>query len=282
MKLAVITDSSAYLSDESRRHDNLFVLDIPVVIDGVSYVEGKNLTAEEFYQKMESSSELPKTSQPSIAELEELLAQLESKGYTHVLGIFLSSGISGFYQNIQYLKDEFPNMTIAFPDSKITSAPLGWMAEEAIKWAGEGRSFDEILANIQMQIDGTSAYIMVDDLNHLVKGGRLSNGAAILGNLLSIKPILHFNDQGVIEVFEKVRTEKKAMKRLVEIVDEGLTGGHFQVFIIHANVPEKAEALRQMLEAEGVEGEIPFATFGGVIGTHLGDHSLAVGFIPIV
>ncbi len=123
MKLAVITDSSAYLSDESRGHDNLFVLDIPVVIDGVSYVEGKNLTAEEFYQKMEASSELPKTSQPSIAELEELLPQLEAKGYTHVLGIFLSSGISGFYQNIQYMKDEFPNLTIAFPDSKITSAP---------------------------------------------------------------------------------------------------------------------------------------------------------------
>ena len=128
----------------------------------------------------------------------------------------------------------------------------------------------------------STAYIMVDDLNHLVKGGRLSNGAAIIGNLLSIKPILHFNAQGVIEVFEKVRTEKKAMKRLVEIVDEGLTGGHYQVFIIHANVPEKAEALRQMLVAEGVEGEIPFATFGGVIGTHLGDHSLAVGYIPIV
>lgn len=209
MKLAVITDSSAYLSDESRGHDNLFVLDIPVVIDGVSYVEGKNLTAEEFYQKMEASSELPKTSQPSIAELEERLPQLEAKGYTHVLGIFLSSGISGFYQNIQYIKDEFPNLTIAFPDSKITSAPLGWMAEEAVKWADEGRSFDEILANIQTQIDGTSAYIMVDDLNHLVKGGRLSNGAAILGNLLSIKPILYFNEEGVIEVYEKVRTEKK-------------------------------------------------------------------------
>ena len=156
------------------------------------------------------------------------------------------------------------------------------MVEDFLNWAGEGRLFDEIVANVQHQIDGTTAYIMVDDLNHLVKGGRLSNGAAIIGNLLSIKPILHFNDQGVIEVFEKVRTEKKAMKRLVEIVDEGLTGGHYQVFIIHANVPEKAEALRQMLVAEGVEGEIPFATFGGVIGTHLGDHSLAVGYIPIV
>ena len=282
MKLAVITDSSAYLSDESRRHDNLFVLDIPVVIDGVSYVEGKNLTAEEFYQKMEASSELPKTSQPSIAELEELLSQLEAKGYTHVLGIFLSSGISGFYQNIQYMKDEFPNFTIAFPDSKITSAPLGWMAEEAVKWADEGRSFDEILANIQTQIDGTSAYIMVDDLNHLVKGGRLSNGAAILGNLLSIKPILYFNEEGVIEVYEKVRTEKKAIKRLAEIVKGGTADKDYQIIIIHGNALDKAETLRDILHQNGFAGEIPFATFGSVIGTHLGNHSVAISFVPKV
>ena len=259
MKLAVITDSSAYLSDESRGHDNLFVLDIPVVIDGVSYVEGKNLTAEEFYQKMEASSELPKTSQPSIAELEELLSQLEAKGYTHVLGIFLSSGISGFYQNIQYMKDEFPNFTIAFPDSKITSAPLGWMA-----------------------IDGTSAYIMVDDLNHLVKGGRLSNGAAILGNLLSIKPILYFNEEGVIEVYEKVRTEKKAINRLAEIVKGGTADKDYQIIIIHGNALDKAETLRDILHQNGFAGEIPFATFGSVIGTHLGNHSVAISFVPKV
>lgn len=282
MKLAVITDSSAYLPQDVIHHDDLFILEIPIYIDGESYVEGKNLTEAEFYQKMAASKELPKTSQPSVAELEEILAGLTAKGYTHAIGLFLSSGISGFYQNIQYLKDEFEGLTVEFPDSKITSAPLGMMAENCLKWAGEGRSFDEIVAHVQTQIDGTGAFIMVDDLDHLVKGGRLSNGAAIIGNLLSIKPILYFNDQGVIEVFEKVRTEKKAIKRLVEIVDEGITGGHCQVFIIHANVPEKAEALRQLLVADGVEGEIPFATFGGVIGTHLGDHSIAVGYIPVI
>lgn len=282
MKLAVITDSSAYLPQDVIHHDDLFILEIPIYIDGESYVEGKNLTEAEFYQKMAASNELPKTSQPSVAELEEILAGLTAKGYTHAIGLFLSSGISGFYQNIQYLKDEFEGLTVEFPDSKITSAPLGMMAENCLQWAGEGRSFDEIVAHVQTQIDGTGAFIMVDDLDHLVKGGRLSNGAAIIGNLLSIKPILYFNDQGVIEVFEKVRTEKKAIKRLVEIVDEGITGGHFQVFIIHANVPEKAEALRQLLVADGVEGEIPFATFGGVIGTHLGDHSLAIGYIPVI
>ena len=282
MKLAVITDSSAFLPDSLRGNDHLFVLDIPVVIAGETYVEGKNLTASEFYEKMAAADDLPKTSQPSVAELEETLTRLAGEDYTHVLGLFLSSGISGFYQNIQYLKDEFPDLKIAFPDSKITSAPLGLMVENALTWAAEGQDFEEILLKIQRQIDGTSAFIMVDDLNHLVKGGRLSNGAAILGNLLSIKPILYFNDAGVIEVFEKIRTEKKAIKRLIEVVEEKTASASYQIIVIHGNAEEKAESLRQQLIEAGIADDISLATFGSVIGTHLGEGSVALAYIPLV
>ncbi len=282
MKLAVITDSSAFLPDSLRGNDHLCVLDIPVVIAGETYVEGKNLTASEFYEKMAVADDLPKTSQPSVAELEETLTRLASEDYTHVLGLFLSSGISGFYQNIQYLKDEFPDLKIAFPDSKITSAPLGLMVENALTWAAEGQNFEEVLLKIQRQIDGTSAFIMVDDLNHLVKGGRLSNGAAILGNLLSIKPILYFNDAGVIEVFEKIRTEKKAIKRLIEVVEEKTASASYQIIVIHGNAEEKAESLRQQLIEAGIADDISLATFGSVIGTHLGEGSVALAYIPLV
>lgn len=282
MKLAVITDSSAYLNNKVAENEHLFVLDIPVSIDGVEYIEGKNLSASEFYQKMGAFSELPKTSQPSIASLVNILSLVEGQGYTHVIGLFLSSGISGFYQNIQYLKDEFPSLEIAFPDSKITSAPLGMMVEHILNWTKQGLLFEQILNNLEVQIKGIGAFIMVDDLNHLVKGGRLSNGAAILGNLLSIKPILYFNDEGVIEVYEKIRTEKKATKRLVEIVKEQTAQGNYQVMIIHGNAREKAELLHKLLVEERVTGEIPIATFGSVIGTHLGAGSIALAYIPIV
>ncbi|EHG13856.1 DegV domain-containing protein [Streptococcus intermedius F0395] len=282
MKLAVITDSSAYLDNKVVENEHLFVLDIPVSIDGVEYIEGKNFSASEFYQKMAASSELPKTSQPSIASLVNILSLVEGQGYTHVIGLFLSSGISGFYQNIQYLKDEFPSLEIAFPDSKITSAPLGMMVEHILNWTKQGLLFEQILNNLEVQIKGIGAFIMVDDLNHLVKGGRLSNGAAILGNLLSIKPILYFNDEGVIEVYEKIRTEKKATKRLVEIVREQTAQGNYQVMIIHGNAREKAELLHKLLVEERITGEIPIATFGSVIGTHLGAGSIALAYIPIV
>lgn len=282
MKLAVITDSSAFLQAETLRKEDLFVLDIPVNIDGQEYVEGVNLTAQEFYEKMASASELPKTSQPSIAKLDEILSSLRDKGYTHALGLFLSSGISGFYQNIQYMKDEFEGLTIAFPDTRITSAPLGYMAESVFKWAEQGDGFESILDKVTKQIKNTSAFIMVDDLDHLVKGGRLSNGAAILGNLLSIKPILYFNDQGVIEVYEKVRTEKKATKRLVEIVKEATAIGNYQITVIHGNAPQKAADLRQLLIDGGVATDVSIATFGSVIGTHLGEGSIALGYTPII
>ena len=282
MKLAVITDSSAYLNKEILNREDLFVLDIPVNIDGQEYIEGVNLTAEEFYQKMAQASELPKTSQPSIAKLDEILTSLKEKGYTHVLGLFLSSGISGFYQNIQYMVDDYEGLTIAFPDTLITSAPLGIMVESVFRWRDQGDDFVIIQDKLAIQISHTSAFIMVDDLDHLVKGGRLSNGAALLGNLLSIKPILYFNEQGVIEVYEKVRTEKKATKRLIEIIKETTASGQYRVIVIHGNSPEKAEELRQHLLESGVGTDISLATFGSVIGTHLGAGSIALGYIPVI
>ena len=155
------------------------------------------------------------------------------------------------------------------------------MAEEAIKWAGEGRSFDEILANIQMQIDGTSAYIMVDDLNHLVKGGRSLMELQFLGTFSASSPSSILTRK-LIEVYEKVRTEKKPSNALAEIVKEGTADKDYQIIIIHGNALDKAETLHDFLHQDGFPGEIPFATFGSVIGTHLGNHSVAISFVPKV
>lgn len=281
MKLAVITDSSAALHTAAD-YDNLFVLPIPVTIGNETYIEGQNLSVEEFYQKMAIVADLPKTSQPSLSELESRLTDLKQSGYTHVIGLFLSSGISGFYQNIQYLKDEFEEMTIAFPDSRITSAPLGMMIENILKRSQAGMSFEDILLRLDQEIQKTTAFIMVDDLDHLVKGGRLSNGAALLGNLLSIKPILYFTEDGKIEVYEKVRTEKKAVKRLLDILKEQTETGIYQIAIIHANAPEKAKEFQKMLVANGIDSNLPIVSFGSVIGTHLGEGAIAFGISPMI
>lgn len=280
MKLAVITDSSAYLPSELRDKKDLFVLDIPITINGETYVEGVNLTTEEFYTKMAASSELPKTSQPSLDQLDRCLSQLLEQGYTHVIGLFLSSGISGFYQNIHYLVDEYPELTIAFPDSKITSAPLTSMVRQALAGGEAGLDFEVILEQLQQKIKRSSAFIMADDLHHLVKGGRLSNGSALIGTLLAIKPILHFNEEGAITVYEKVRTEKKAIKRLVEVLKERTADGAYEVFVLHTNAADKAAHLQSLLADLAISSEI--VPLNSVIATHLGEGAIALALTPIV
>lgn len=279
MKLAIITDNSAFLPAELRQREGLFVLDIPITIQGETYVEGVNLTSEEFYAKMAASPDLPTTSQPSVAQLDEILASLPEQGYTHAIGLFLSSGISGFFQNIQYLIEEHDKLTVAFPDTKITATPQGAMVRNALDWAEAGLDFETILDKLAQQIDKTQAFIMVDDLKHLVKGGRLSNGSAILGTLLSIKPILHFNADGAITVYEKVRTEKKATKRLVEILQEKTSGGSYEVSVLHTNAEDKAKHLQEVLTVLGVSADV--VPLNAIIATHLGEGGVAIGFTPI-
>lgn len=280
MTLAIITDSSVSLPEGYDKRKDFFILDIPIIIDQESYVEGKNLSIVDFYEKMRQANDFPKTSQPSLAELDALLADLEKKGYKQVLGLFLSSGISGFYQNIQYLTTEYPDLEIVFPDTKITSVPLGLMVKNALDWRDLGWDFSKIVSAIEEQIEKTTAFIMVDDLDHLVKGGRLSNGAALLGNLLSIKPILYFKD-GKIEVYEKVRTEKKAIKRLMEILDNITADGTYDIAIIHSNAEDKAETFRELLAKEGRDN-VSVTPFSAVIATHLGEGAVAFGISPVI
>ena len=276
MSLAVITDSSVNLPAEIQGHADVYVLDIPVIIEGQPFVEGKNLDLKQFYEQMANSEELLKTSQPNLADLDNLLMELEDKGYTHVIGLFLSSGISGFWANSQFLIEDHAKLKIAFPDTKITATPMGAMVRNVLHWSAQEMSFDNILKKLDEQIAQTTAYILVDDLNHLVKGGRLSNGSAILGNLLSIKPILNFNDEGKIVVFEKVRTEKKAVKRLVALAEDNQ---NMELSILHTNVPEKAEDFKEQLEAQGVKVST-VVSLCAVIATHLGEGALVLGLTP--
>lgn len=276
MTLAVITDSSANLPVDIQGHADVYILDIPVIIEGQPFVEGKNLDLKQFYEQMANSEELLKTSQPNLADLDNLLMELEDKGYTHVIGLFLSSGISGFWANSQFLIEDHAKLEIAFPDTKITASPMGAMVRNVLHWSAQEMSFDNILKKLDEQIAQTTAYILVDDLNHLVKGGRLSNGSAILGNLLSIKPILNFNDEGKIVVFEKVRTEKKAVKRLVALAEDNQ---NMELSILHTNAPEKAEDFKEQLEAQGVKVST-VVSLCAVIATHLGEGALVLGLTP--
>ena len=149
MSLAVITDSSVNLPTEIQGHADVYILDIPVIVEEQPFVEGKNLDVNQFYEKMANSEELLKTSQPNLADLDNLLMELGEQGYTHVIGLFLSSGISGFWANSQFLIEDHAKLKVAFHETKITAAPMSAMVRNVLHWSEQRMSFENILKKLE-------------------------------------------------------------------------------------------------------------------------------------
>lgn len=277
MKLAVVTDSSAFLPETIKNHSDLYIIPVPVIIDRKSYNEGVDIEADEYYDMLNSSKEFPTTSQPALGEVIELYENLAAKGYDTILSIHLSGGISGFVATLNTIKDEIDGVKVIPYDSKITSMPMGHMVESAIQMKDAGKTLEEIIQHLDMIRDNTYAYLIVDDLNNLVRGGRLTNGAALIGGLLKIKPILTFNN-GKIELFEKIRSSKKAFNRAEEVIgqrDEEIKRP-VKLYVIHANNLVVAQEEKEKLAAKYPNADIEIGYFGPVIGTHLGEKAIGI------
>lgn len=278
MKLAIVTDSTAYLSERVKQHPDLFVIPIPVIIDGKPFEEGIDISYADFFHKLKEAKEFPTTSQPALGEVLELYKKIAKQGYDTIISIHLSEGISGFVRTLNTIKDEIPSLKVIPYDSTITSLPMGYMVEKALELNDAQKDLAEILTGVDHIRDTTNAYIIVDDLNNLVRGGRLTNGAAIIGGLLKIKPILTFT-AGKIVLSEKIRSLKKALSRTEDIIEEHRKNSdeELRVYVIHANNPELAEKEYQKLSKKYPETKIQIGTFGPVIAAHLGEKAIALG-----
>lgn len=277
MKLAVVTDSTAYLPERIKNHEDLFIIPIPVILDGKVYNEGIDIEADEYYALLKNSKEFPTTSQPVLGEVLALYESLKDRGYDTIISIHLSSGISGFIGTLYGITDEIEDFQIIPYDSKITSMPMGHMVETALDLSSQGKTVEEIISHLDTIRDNTYAYLIVDDLNNLVRGGRLTNGAALIGGLLKIKPILTF-DQGKIVLYERIRSSKKAFNRAEDIIGqrEQEIALPVKFYVIHANNLEVAKEEKAKLQAKYPNAEIEIGHFGPVIGTHLGEKAIGI------
>lgn len=280
MKIAIVTDSTAVVADKYKQKENLAFLKIPVIIDGKAQFD---LDSDTFYQHIAEAKEFPTTSQPSIGETLETYEYLIQKGYTHIISIHLSGGISGFYQNLVGITSSIEDATIIPFDSHIASLPLGIMVETALDLIDEGKDVGAILEALERMRDAQQIYLVVDDLHHLVRSGRLSNGAAIIGSLLKIKPILEFDKKGNIVVFEKVRTAKRAYRRVEELLLEKIetykaNDQAFYLGIAHAGYKEKAMELAEELSSRA-HVPVRVADLGSAIGVHTGARTIGMGIM---
>ncbi|KID42568.1 DegV family protein [Fructilactobacillus fructivorans] len=282
MKTAIVTDSTSYLSKEDLKKYNVHIIPISVILDGKDYREGIDITNDEFYKKLQESTKLPTTSQPPIGALVKEYNKLADEGYDAVISIHLASTISGMYQAVCNVSKMMDNIQIYPFNSGITVDPMAALVKYAAKLAQEGVNPSEIIDKLKRLRSTIDELIVVDDLDNLVKGGRLSNASAFVGGLLNIKPILTFDNQtDEIVAFDKVRSKKKALKRVEDLFSQAVEKSDYpiEVAVIDANNPKEADIWQKTIQDKYPNMKVSRGYFGPAIGTHLGSGALALGWI---
>jgi len=279
MKTAVVTDSTAYIPKEIRDKWKIHMIPLNVIFDNEVYREEIDITAEEFYEEMKHHKELPTTSQPPIGQFVELFEELGRDGYDAIISVHLSSGISGTYQGAATAGTMVEGIKVFPFDSEMSCMEQGFYAIEAAEMAMRGDDPEAIMVRLAELKKTARAYFMVDDLTNLQRGGRLSGAAAFIGGLLQVKPLLHFVDTKIVP-FEKIRTRKRAMSRIADLLfEDALKGGQWRAVIIHANREEEAKEWRSELQGLHPNVEFSIGYFGPVIGTHLGEGAMGMGWM---
>ncbi|ANB59660.1 DegV family protein [Anoxybacteroides amylolyticum] len=275
MKTAIVTDSTAYIPKEVRESLRIHMIPLCVTFGNETYREEVDLNAEQFFIEVKQHKYLPTTSQPSTGAFVELFESL--RDYDAIISIHLSSGISGTYQGA-VTAGTMVDIPVYPYDSEISCMAQGFYVIEAAQMALDGKRPEDIIARLDEMKKSLRAYFMVDDLIHLQRGGRLSGAQAFIGSLLQVKPLLHFENK-VIVPFEKVRTRKKAINRIEELLaEDAASGAPIKAAIIHANRLKEATAWKDELAAQYPNVDFTISYFGPVIGTHLGEGALGLAW----
>lgn len=279
----IFVDTGADMPEEVAKENNIGILRFMSVFGETAYVTGTELTNEQFYQKLAESDKIPTTSQTPYSEFYETLknASLE---YDTVIYFALSSHASGQYNTANMIKNEIlesdnPNADIRIFDTMSFSAFEMITALHAKELLDQGMDIDEVLADCRKYIESYDVYILVDTLEYLEKGGRITKTSAIIGSLLDIKPVLTIRN-GLIEPVEKIRGRKRLYKKLIEILRENPEfDDEAKEFIIVQSNEEYGEEMRELLKSEfGIDDVKHYVDMGPVIGTHIGPGTLAVLF----
>lgn len=280
MKIAVLTDSSAYLTKEQQEKYHIDVLPIPIIWNGKAYRDLIDIGYKEFYQKLAEEKDLPSTSQPSIGDLQKKIDEYVSEGYTDVLVITLSSGISSYYSSVVSVAKDETRIKVHPFDSKITCAGEADFAMLAGRLIEAGADIDLIMHDLTDLQKTMDVRFMVDDLSHLKRTGRLSNAASFVGTLFKIKPILSMDVQnkGEISAIAKERQYKRAYKHIQNDFDN-LTKNmpyKIQCTFFDSLDPKKKQGWLEDYSAKFPKYLFDTSIIGPVVGVHVGQGTMAM------
>lgn len=273
----IITDTTSGLPKNIAQRYHIPVIPQIININNKSYYEGIDIDNLTFMKMLKTSKDLPKTAAPPpelfITEFNKLLQD----GGT-ILCIHPSAEVSGTVRSAEMAAKEFPSADIRVIDTRTIGSPLATLVQLAAEWVEQGSDVDVIESRIKRFIPKNRVYFLVDTLEYLAKGGRIGGATALLGSVLKIKPILSLKD-GRVEQFEKERTQRRAIDRLVELVKlQASRDGEAYISVMHAAVPDLATHLTARLSNEFNISDIPILDVPPAIITHGGPGILAAAF----
>lgn len=272
-KIALLTDSCADIPQALVRRYDIYVVPLKLIFSDGEYADGVDIMPDEVYRRL--PQEIPKTTLPSGDVVEQAFARIKQAGYTKVLAINLSGGLSGTCNMVRLIGEQTVGLEVASFDTRSGSLGIGMTVMQAARWIEEGWSWNELLHAMPALIRNTHVFFCVDTLEYLQKGGRIGKIAAVAGTLLQIKPIISFTPDGELISVAKIRGRKAAMQKMAQLAMALVPRGvPFNLAVAHGGSPLELKEIRALAQKSLpdyqhlLEGEID-CTLGAYVGPHL-------------
>lgn len=283
-KVAIVTDSNSGITRNQAEQLGIFVVPMPFMIEQDQYLEGINLSQEEFYEKLKQDIPIS-TSQPAISDVVDLWNDI-LKDYESVVHIPMSSGLSSSYSTAQMLSEDFDGKVQVVNNQRI-SVTQRQSVLDAIEWAKGDMSASEIKEKLEQVKYESSIYIMVDTLKYLKRGGRITAAAAALGTLLKLKPVLQIQGEK-LDAYAKARTVRQAKTIMLDAmkkdIEQRFGGDYHNVHLAIAHTDNEDEALNFKQQVEeafpGVEIYVDHLSLS--VSCHIGPGSLALACSKLI
>ncbi len=269
--MIVVTDRGADLAPQQMAGLDIHFVPLTITLEGRSYISGVDIRPEEFYTLLAATESMPTTSLPSLGEFVTLYRELARRD-PEIISVHISSGLSGTYQTAVEAAGMVPEARITVIDTLTLSGAQGWQVEAAARAAKAGWPADRIRALLAQVRDATETIFTLPDLKYLIHGGRISHLKGLLASLLNLKPIIGVSkENGKYDQRGQARSFNAALAKLVSVVAEDhAPGTHLRAQVMHANNPDAAEKLRELMEREFRCEWLPTSAIAPVLGAHTG------------
>lgn len=276
-KIGLLVDSACDLSLDIINKKNLKLIPLKIIYSDGEFRDKIEISADHVYDNLET--EIPKTSLPSFEDIDKALNSLEEEGFTHVIAITISSGLSGTFNSVRLALEDHPKLISHVFDSKILAMPEGAIVLETISLLESGKSFEEIIETLPALRKRVSGYFTLNTLEYLRKGGRIGKVAGTIGDMLNLKPVISVDDEGVYFTLCKARGRKQSITKLINILKDELEKCPCKVWILQGGALEEAKNILETVKDFNNIKFIDISQISPALGVHTGPGLLGLAIM---